>query len=210
MKIPVLFITFIWFCLYLAARFGVNRRKAAKQEQSFWDKEHEANFARKKPLDDLAYITIDEATLPFARLPLDEKGREAAGRVRELSSERIVNLTGISNTDLKLRYGAANLETLSGFDQNFTLLVTSLQAWGHALLAEQNTDDARRVLEFAVRSGSDISATYKDLAALYAQTLSKDEAQSALTTLLESANTLSSMTKPQLVAFLQERLNALS
>ena len=35
----------------------------------------------------------------------------------------IVNFTGISNTELKLRYGAPNIDLLTQYDQNYTLLV---------------------------------------------------------------------------------------
>ena len=220
MKIPLIFVSLLWFCLYLAVRFRVNRQKEQKKEQSFWDRENEANFARVKPLDDLTYITVDTDALPFARIPKDDAARDALERVRALAGEKIVNLTGISNTDLKLRYGAANLETLTAYDQNFTTLATSLQKWAHGLIeeaacAEEETkaallSDARTLLEFSVASGSDITATYKDLAALYEETLSKQDAYDAVLKLKEGASTLSSMTKPQLLSFLEERAAALS
>ena len=48
--------------------------------------------------------------------------------LNSLKDEQIVNFTGISNTDLKLSFGAANLPTLSRFDQNYTLLARALHA----------------------------------------------------------------------------------
>ena len=65
-------------------------------------------------------------------------------------------------------------------------------------------------MEFSVSSGSDITATYKDLAALYEETLSRQDAYDAVSKLKEGASALSSMTKPQLLSFLEERAAALS
>ena len=220
MRIPIIFLTFIWFCLWVGAKFRTNRRKAAEKEQSFWDKEREANFARAKPLTDLDFITIDTDALPLTRLTDDPAVQDAAARIRALVPEKIVNLTGMSNTELKLRYGAANLETLSHYDQNFTALVTALQKWAHALLdaaasageedARTLWEDARTLLEYAVSVGTDIAASYRDLAALYIRTLSRDDAHAQIKTLLEKAQDLNSMTKSRLVLDLQAHLASLS
>lgn len=220
MRLPIIFLTLIWFCLWLGARFRSNRNKADRAEQAFWDKERQADFARVRPLDDLAYVTVDLDALPYARLIDDAAARDAAESIRALAGERIVNLTGISNTDLKLQYGAANLETLSSYDQNFTALVTALQKWAHALLdaaasaGEQDArtlwEDARTLLEYAVSVGTDIAASYRDLAALYIRTLSRDDAHAQIKTLLEKAQDLNSMTKSRLVLDLQAHLASLS
>ena len=216
MRLPILFLTFIWFCLWIGARFRINRRKSESRDQAFWDKEREANFARAKPLDDLAYITVDVDMLPFQRIPEGFPATDAVDKVRALAEEKIVNLTGISNTDLKLQYGATNLETLSHYDQNFTALVTALQKWAHTLIdlsaspEEGQTDtllsDARTVLTYAVSIGTDIAASYRDLADLAERTLPEAEAQAEIAQLLEKAQALNSLTKPQLVADLTGRL----
>ena len=217
MRLPILFLTFIWFCLWVGARFRINRRKSEFSAQSFWDKEREANFTRAKPLDDLAYVTVDLETLPFQRVPASFAAADAVDKVRALAEEKIVNLTGISNTDLKLQYGAANLETLSHYDQNFTALVTALQKWAHALIEASNADaegvqpdallaDARTLLEYAVGVGSDIGASYRDLADIYARTLPAEQMRDQVAQLVEKAQALNSLTKPQLVADLEGRL----
>lgn len=220
MRLPILFLTFIWFCLWLGIKFRSNRSKADRAEQSFWDKEREADFARVRPLDDLAYVTVDLNALPYERLIDDAVAQDAAESIRALAKERIVNLTGISNTDLKLQYGAANLEALSSYDQNFTALVTALQKWARALLdavassTEELTrdlhDDARTLLEYAVSVGTDISASYRDLADLYIRTLPRDDARTQIEALLKKAEGLNSMTKSRLVQDLQAHLVSLS
>ena len=70
-------------------------------------------------------------------------------------------------TDLKLTYGAPNLPLLSEYDENFTLLISTLQKWASLLYDAGQTAEAQTVLEFAVSAGSDISGSYKLLASIY-------------------------------------------
>ncbi len=87
--------------------------------------------------------------------------------IRYLSTQRILNLTGMTSTDIKLKYGAANLDKLDTYDNNYTLLVQTLYKWGELLVRHGRTEDAIRVLEFGVECFSDVSGTYKLLAELY-------------------------------------------
>lgn len=112
-------------CLSLAIKRG--RRAQAAEEKSFWEREREANSVRRKPLDNLDYITIPFEHLPVNRLTDDPTVSECLEILQNLSELHIVNLTGFSNTDLKLEYGAANITALSEYDQNYTLLARTLQ-----------------------------------------------------------------------------------
>ena len=60
-----------------------------------------------------------------------------------LKDKKILNLTGISNTELKLSY---------------------------ALIVNNDTADALSFLEYGISIGSDISSNYIDLAIIYAAT----------------------------------------
>ena len=109
MKFPFLasFIIFIiWFSLKLSKRKTLDEAPI----KEFWEKEHRANNTKKQPLDDLEYITIPFEKLPMHVLPEDEQITEYKGTLQLLSESPIVNFTGISNTDLKLKYGAPNLD----------------------------------------------------------------------------------------------------
>ena len=44
-------------------------------------------------------------------------------------SRKLLNLSGISNTDLKLQYGHANLDLLAEYDQNFSNLLRCLDSF---------------------------------------------------------------------------------
>jgi tetratricopeptide (TPR) repeat protein len=93
--------------------------------------------------------------------------REYQETLFALSKEPIVNLTGISNTDLKLTYGAPNINLLTLYDQRYTTLARTLQSWAKALYDRGFADKAQSILEFAVETRTDISGTYKLLASIY-------------------------------------------
>jgi hypothetical protein len=114
-----------------------------------------------------------------------------------LKDEKIVNLTGISNTDLKLEYGTANITPLSIYDQNYTSLVRGLQRWGKALYDAGRYEDSAKVLEFAVKTRTDITATYRLLIDLYKTklSLSESEIEKKLNSLIPIANNLNSLSR---------------
>ena len=53
-------------------------------------------------------------------------------------------------------------------DQNYTVLVRTLQQWADLLLESGRTEDAETVLAYAVSIGTDVSHTYYALAKIYA------------------------------------------
>ena len=191
--------SFILFLIWFTARMHVQKKKEKNFNADFWKREAEANAVRRKPLDQLHYITI-----PLSGLPLNDSGsekiRECIRTIRKLSDQRIVNLTGISNTDLKLTYGAPNLPLLSEYDENFTLLISTLQKWASLLYDAGQTAEAQAVLEFAVSAGSDISDSYKLLASIYRDHQEEQKIQD----LIRSASELSSPMKDIIVRTLQE------
>lgn len=119
--------------------------------------------------------------------------------LHSLSTQKIVNLTGYTNTDLKLSYGTANITCLTEYDQNYTLLVSTLQKWAEALYRGGAKKECRQVLEYAVSIGTDVSHTYFLLADLY-----DEEGESDLKcSLIEKASGLSSLSSKVIVRTLQ-------
>lgn len=146
-----------------------NSKYEKKAEEEYWEKEAQANFVRKKSLDGLDYIRIPDEILNL-KSNLQNQTTEISACLEKLSllsEQKIVNLTGISNTDLKLAYGTANITILSEYDLNYTELATTLQKLAEALLEINEKKLAILVLEFAIDTGSDISKTFFMLADLY-------------------------------------------
>lgn len=190
----------IVFVLVLSNTIKRHSKKEQEAEQAFWEREHQANSVRRKSLEHLDYITIPLEQLPTSVLREDPRVEECIGILESLSALRIVNLTGYSNTDLKLEYGAPNITALSEYDQNYTLLVRTLQQWADILLEASCTGEAMTVMKFAISTHTDVSRTYYKLAEIYASQLRKEEIQS----LIDTAKTLRSSNKNTIVRTLQE------
>ncbi|MBR4084547.1 MAG: hypothetical protein IKK33_09750 [Lachnospiraceae bacterium] len=180
MKIPFLASLFI-FLLVLGRALKKSTQSMEKEQQSFWQKERSSNSVRKKPLDNLNYLSILLEKLPTTAHLEDSIIRECVEILTALSECKIVNFTGISNTDLKLTYGTANITILTEYDQNYTVLVTTLQKWADKLYALEDIDSARTVLEYAVSVGSDVTQTYLLLAEIYKKQGSRERIDELMT-----------------------------
>lgn len=167
MKFPFL-ASFIIFILVSLRANRRNRKNQEKTERSFWNRENQANNVRRKSLDDLDYIHIPFDRLPTQLMADDPKVADNLRLLQELSAQKIVNLTGYTNTDLKLKYGTANITLLSEYDQNYTLLVRTLQNWADVLWDAGYEKEAAEILEFALKTHTDVSRTYYRLAKYYA------------------------------------------
>lgn len=199
MKFPF-FASFIVFCLWLGYEIHKSRNKEEQASYDFWEKEAKANSTRKKSLDNLDYIKIPFNSLPTNACADDPAIYECWETLKILSENPIVNFTGISNTDLKLMYGAPNIETLSRYDQNFTILVRTLQKLSQALYEKGCLKEACQILEFAVSVRTDITGSYKLLASIYQQN-GQPEKISDLIPIAENLNT--SLSK-RIVSMLEE------
>ena len=199
MKFPV-FASFIIFVIWLAFDLSRLKRKEEAARNAFWEKERLANSTRKKPLDDLAYITIPFEQLPTKLYAEEEPVKEYLETLHYISKSSIVNLTGITNTDLKLQYGAPNIEILTKYDQNYTTLVRTLQQWASFLYEKGNAKQAMEILEFAVSTGTDVSGTYKLLCQIYKEENTPEKIKS----LYPVAESLNSLMKPSILRILQE------
>lgn len=194
------FASFIVFIVWLSYEISKHNRIDAVPFDEFWAKEHAANRTKKQPLDNLEYITIPFDALPMHILPDDEQISEYKETLEFLSGSPIVNFTGISNTDLKLKYGAPNLELLSRYDQNYTVLARTLNKWAARLYEKGYTKEAREILEFAISTKTDVSGSYKLLCQIYKEENTPEKIKE-LYPIAEATN--SAMTKT-IVRILQE------
>lgn len=166
MKFPI-FASFIVLCIWLSYEIRKHRKLQQETTDNFWEKEIAADNTRRKSLDNLNYITIPFDSLPMETLKDDPAIKEYHETLYTISEGPIVNFTGISNTDLKLQYGAPNIDLLSLYDQRYTSLVRTLQSWAQHLYDQSYIDEAQTILEFAISTNSDVSASYKLLAGIY-------------------------------------------
>lgn len=185
-----IFATFLIFLIFYAIKRGQISKENAKKESAFWQRENEANAVRKKDLENLDYIQIPLEDLPIGMYPSKER-EELEQKLRALSKERILNLTGLTNTEIKMQYGAGNLETLGAYDDNFTSLVRLLVDYAKTFAEDSHPQEAIMVLEYGVKIQSDVTENYVMLAQLY-----KEQGEGRkIRSLIEVAGQLNSLSK---------------
>ena len=197
---PFVLASVILFCALIAYENRKHKKSSDNKEKTFWERERAANSVRRKPLDNLEYISIPTESLPVHIMPDNPDIAECHQIIQALCTEKIVNLTGISNTDLKFRYGAPNINLLTEYDQNYTLLARTLQKWASILYENGYSQEAKTVLEFAISTRTDISKSYYLLAEIY----QKDGQSEKIASLIQVAKTLNSALKDSIVRTLQE------
>ncbi|MBQ7918543.1 MAG: hypothetical protein IJ324_01190 [Lachnospiraceae bacterium] len=189
--------------IFISLIGGLSRKhtkNVKKTEQAFWDKEMAANNVRKKSLDNLDYVTIPMEKLPLQVMTDNERVQEYISTIQVLSDSKIVNFTGITNTDLKLTYGTANITVLSEYDENYSTLITTLQRWAKLLYEGGFIEDTCTLLEYAVSIGSDVSASYYLLAEIYQSRGLSDK----VFELIDSASSLNSKNGKTIARTLRE------
>ena len=143
---------------------GFDQQKAL--EDAFWDREHEANHVRRQDISGLPYITI-----PLDKFPIgicsDEILKKYELELENLKDAKILNLGSQSNTDLKMKYGPANLPLLTEYDENFSRLARLLPEYAKALIECGYENEAIPVLEFGIDCKTDVSTNYTLLADYY-------------------------------------------
>lgn len=202
-KLPILPIVIV-FIIILTISINKSNKKMKQEAENFWEKERQANFVRKKPLDDLTYLMIPEHFLSMPVSREDGHALDALDMLKHLSSQKIVNLTGITNTDLKLTYGTANITVLTQYDQNYTQLAHALQQLAASLADNDHPKEAMEVLEYAISTRTDVSASYLLLADLYIA----DGHPEKIENLIHTASSLDTLLAPSIVRNLKSKTDA--
>ena len=193
--IPTFFILTILLVVWIHYQKRRTDRITTQKSEAFWEREQQANLTRKKDISNLDYITVPLQSLPFPETDSEEVS-DIQKHILRLASGKIVNFTGLSNTDLKLQYGAPNINLLMEYDKNYLELVRSLYRYGKLLYDLNRKDEAASILEYALSIKTDISANYTLLATIYKEKNEIDRINSVIS----SAEELTSMTKRALLA----------
>ncbi len=188
----------IIFTIYLGfviARYiSKYNQTVARNKKQFWDKESEANNVRRADISGLNYIRLPMDTFPLTKAATCGLTTQIEELVK-LSEKDILNLSTYTNTDLKLMYGPANLDTLSQCDENYTQLIKTLNKIGDELIKANAADDALVFLEYAVSIDTSITQTYVNLGAIYHNQGDTDK----LNDLITKAENIESLSGPTIV-----------
>lgn len=197
MKFPI-FASILVFCIWLAYEIRKANKKSDKSLRAFREREAKADATRKQSLDSLQYIVINDEILNLLNENFPEELKETASHLERLKDAKTVNLSNITNTDLKLMYGAANLPLLTEYDQNYLLLTRCLIEMGEYYNEHKDFGKAKLVLEFAVSTGCDSVGVYKILTDIY----NSENDTAKLNYLKSSASMLNGITKGPIMDYL--------
>lgn len=135
------------FVLILAYYIRKSDRAQEDIERSFWEREQRANSTRRQDITNLSYINI-----PIEKIP-QNLHTETEQELVELCQKKMINLTDMTNTDLKLEYGAANLDVLTEYESNYVRLIHVLPAYCKELEESGQGLAAKELLELGIEEG---------------------------------------------------------
>lgn len=174
------------------------------QNKDFWQREHEADFSRNKDISTLDYISVNKELLPFNEQTNDIELIQIQQDITNVISKKMINLSGMTNTDIKLAYGRGNFEILSVYDQNYLKFLSLLNKWGTYLLELGFTNEAKQIFEYAVNTlNCDISGCYIGLAKIYLKDNDIDKVQELIDKIQSSDAYLKDSISEKLIRMLQ-------
>lgn len=192
----------IIFVLWLNYEIRKTNGLSKKSSDEFWKKESKANMTPKSDISNLDYIEI-----PYEKLPLQDTPDDTINSYRDTilsqSGKKILNLSGFSNTELKLKYGAANINLLTEYDNNYMVLISVLHKWGERLKNLGYHKEAQAVFEVAVECKTDVHKTYELLADIYKEQGTPDK----INQLLDTISNINIRDKEHLLFKLQSKKN---
>ncbi len=157
---------FMIFIVVIALLRARTTRREKERSDAFWARENEANSARKVDLSTITYFSYDPSQIPEP----PEKNEELLSlreAITAAAKKQMLNLNGISNTDLKLTYGPQNLDELTIYGDNYSALENAIFHYGTALHEEGYLAEAIRVLEKGIALPTDLTQNYLKLADYY-------------------------------------------
>lgn len=163
-----IFTIFLLLILALSIRYRMLDKKQSDAQEDYTRREIEANSTIRRDIDlnNLNYITI-----PMDKFPSESNGNEelsqALTALHALSKQRILNLTKMTNTDLKLEYGRNHLDEMEQIGENYNQLTILLVQIAEILYNNNDYNGAIKILEYGISTGTDVNKNYLLLADCY-------------------------------------------
>ncbi|WP_105615538.1 hypothetical protein [Vallitalea okinawensis] len=174
MGIPIFFVLFIIFILVFNFKMRKNGKSNREKLENYYQREERAMSVRKQPLDDLKLYRLDLNKLPFEIIQT-KVFMDIEKDIVRLSKLPMASFKGQDNTELKLKYGVANLNTLIQYETTYNLMLQRLVEWSSLLKDEGYSREAMEVLEVGIHLDSDMSQNYLLLLSIYEETNEMDK-----------------------------------
>lgn len=200
-KFPLILPSFLVFLVWFTYELKKNEKKNKEGLQQFLKTEAEANNTRKQDISNLDYVIFHLTDLPqYSGTNSDILSQQK--RLLFFEGKQMLNLSAYTNTQLKLMYGAANLEALSTADVNFINFSRELFKYGKLLYEEEAEEQALKVLEYGIDINTDLSKHYALLAEIYVKHQQMDQ----LLLLKEKAENIHTMMKDSIISSLDDQI----
>ncbi len=161
----------IAFIIWLQVRIKEGGKHYKKDFESFFDKEREANVSRIKEIPQKYFVEVNVKSLPFRQYANDETYLKVAARqdkVKKLINNKMIKFEKpMSNREIKLEFGIANLEYVTTYEENFHKFQRALLEWAEQLIFLEEYEDAKVILLLIINLGTDISKNYILLTDVY-------------------------------------------
>ena len=163
-----------------------NTHKREKIVAAFWEREEEALHTPAKDLSQVSYVKVPVDSFPIGECDDDEL-MLMEEELQELSAKPLLNLNGMTNTDVRITYGTPNFDAVTAMGEDFDRLIVLLCDYAKGLLEHELISEAIVVLEYAVSIGSDVSETYTLLGECYSESGRKDALAGLIETVEQSS-----------------------
>lgn len=157
---------FIIFLLVVYFYRSYNTHKREKIVAAFWEREEQAKHAPAKDLSKVEYVKVPLEAFPIGECDSDEVMLIEEELLR-ISAKPLLNLNGMTNTDVKIEYGTANFDAVCEMGEDFDRLVVLLCDYAKGLMENDLTQKACVVLEYGRDIDSDVSENYTLLGECY-------------------------------------------
>lgn len=209
MEIPIIFIVFLIFVFLFRYKMNQQEKATHRSNELFWEREKKSLFIRKKTLDDTIYLKADISKFPkYSLEQFIEWQAKKLYKVQEdclyYASQPMVNLSNMLNSEIRLKYGTANLTLIESYENNYISYTKQLYQLGKGFYDINRDDDAITVLEEGIRMGSDISHNYILLGKLYCKTNQTVKFQD----LYNKTTYIESLTKHKIIDELNKLINS--
>ncbi len=136
--------------------------RSKKANDEFWERERSSYKAPSRSTSDLEYISFPD-DLPLNISTDNPQIKEYQETLVNLTKESVLDLSGISNTDIRFAYGNKNMEDLSRADARYMTLCRSLNSLSKAYMELGHKEEAVTLLNFAVDCGSTMKESWQIL-----------------------------------------------
>ena len=170
--IPTFLVLFLIFLAVFRYRLSKAERINRKASKAFWDQEHSSHFIRKKLIteDDLIKPRLEDFPI-FTMEDFEQMENPHIFKLQQdcldLANKPMMNLGHLLNSEIRLKYGTANLELVQSYEENHTAYIKALYRLGKAYADADRPYEAIKVLEEGLWVKTDYSRHWLLLGSLY-------------------------------------------